>query len=305
MKATIRRFLDRLFRLFPSIHPGRAGKPWFLGLAAIGGFVISGLFLSGCNVFDALDTSTSDRSQKDLLNEGNIALESGDFGVANELFSRLYDQGTQTDAVLRGRGEALAGMAGFTVLKILDVLQNGTGPYDKGTIFFRTAYLISDRPGLEAGLSFMMRIGQPDHSDRISRALMKVAVATRLILEKYDTNKNKKLDIYDQIDFDTNDANTPAWPNLFPKLVTGPSSDGSTLEQAFLDLAYGFDGRGDEWTFLSPYGQRRVTGTYTPSARRTITALGDFVDRLEAVNPHFNLNESTFIEGIRNLDGED
>ncbi len=259
----------------------------------------------GCNLYDGIDSALTARTDEDLLAEGNLALASADYAAAAERFDTLLGRGNAGDPVIRGKGETLAGQAGFAVLRSLDALQNGIGPYDRGPVCFRTAWLARDRQLLAQGLTWMSRLARPDRPDRISRALMKVGIATRLLIDKYDTNHNRRLDANDEIDFDTNDGKTPPWPILYRDLVTGPASDGETLEQVFADLAIGFDGRGDTWNLISPVIGQTFTGTYTDSNRATIRAVGDLVERLKAAHPYFEVNVASFAAAIRHLDGGD
>lgn len=259
----------------------------------------------GCNLYDGIDSALTARTDEDLLAEGNLALASGDYAAAAERFDALLGRGNAGDPVLRGKGETLAGQGGFAVLRSLDALQNGIGPYDRGPVCFRTAWLARDRQLVSQGLSWMSRLARPERPDRIARGLMKVGIATRLLLDKYDTNNNRRLDAYDEIDFDTNDGKTPPWPTLYRDLVIGPAADGETLEQAFADLALGFDGRGEPWTLISPVLGQTFTGTYTDSNRATIRAVGDLIERLQAANPYFEVNLASFAAAIRALDGGD
>lgn len=264
---------------------------------------VSMLGLTGCNLFDGTDSALHARTDEELIEEGNLALESGDFTAADERFDELLAHGIAQDEVFRGKGETLAGQAGFRFLASLDALQNGVGPYDTAPVCFRCASLVRDRPLMVQGITWMNRLASPDRSDRLARALMKVGVAVRLLLDKYDTNNNRRLDQYDEIDFDTNDGKTPTWPSLYQDLVTGPAADGETLEQAFLDLARGFDGRGDPWVLLSPVAGQTASGTYSASNRATIQAVGDLVERLAAANPYFDVHAASFAAAIRLLDG--
>ncbi|MBI3038967.1 hypothetical protein HYY75_07960 [bacterium] len=274
-------------------------KAWFI---AAGGVLFSLLF-SGCNLFDAVDTTLAARTVDQRVDEGRLALNSGDFPLAKEIFDSLAKEGEGGIETIRGQGEAIAGLGGFSLLSVLDALQNGSGPYDKSPVTFKTAKQTSNRPYLETAVKLLMQNPMPVQSDLIARALMRLVSAVRVLLDKYDTNRNGRLESNDEIDFDTNDKNTPSWVDLYKDLVTGPSSTDSTLEQTFLDLVNGFDGQGATWTFITPVEGRLLTGQYTPSNRATILAVGDLVNRLQAANPVFEVNLSSFSVAIMNLDG--
>jgi len=261
------------------------------------------LGLTGCNLFDGLDSALAARTNQELITEGNLALESGDFAAAEEHFDKLLSKGSQDDSTMRGKGETTAGKAGFSLLKVLDALQNGAGPYDTGPVCFRTVQIGTKRSGIEQGVTWMSGIAVPNRADRLSRGLMKLCATVNLLLEKYDTNGNHRLDQYDEIDFNTNDKNTSAWPQVYQDLITGPSPTGETLEQAFADLAYGFDGRGASWSFITPIIGQTYSGTFTDINRDTILALGNLADRIAAANPYFDRNLASFSAAIRLIDG--
>ena len=263
------------------------------------------LGLSGCNLFDGMDTALKARTDDELVDEAYLSLGSGDYAGARDTFQKLLGRGNSTGQVKQGMAESEAGLAGFRVLSVLDIMQNGVGPYDRGALWFKCATMISDIDRLEKAASLMQQVPSPSRTDRLTRGLLPPMIAARRIIEKYDTNKNGRLDPYDRIEFTTNDAKTATWPELYNAFISGASNSGTSLEQAFTDLAFGFDGRGEAWTFLTPISGIRLTGSYSESNRATISAAGDFADRLEAVNPFYGINAASFAALITELDGVD
>jgi len=263
------------------------------------------LGLSGCNIFDGMDTALKARTDDELIDEGYLALGSGDFAGARETFQTLLGRGNATDQVKQGMAEAEAGLAGFRVLSVLDIMQNGVGPYDRGALWFKCAAMISDIDLLETAAAMMRQVSSPSRTDQLTRGLLPPLIAAKRLLEKYDTNKNGRLDTFDNVTFTTNDGKTATWPELYTALISGSYSSGTSLEQSFRDLAYGFDGRGDAWTFLSPVAGLRLTGSYSESNRSTITAVGELTDQLEAIHPFYDVNAASFSALIIALDGTD
>jgi len=275
----------------------RSISPILFGMA----FILLACTLAGCNLFDGMDTALTSRTDQELVEEGNLALESGNFSLAIELFTRVGGSRYASE-VARGVGEGQAGLSGFKLLTVLNALQNGTGPYDRSPVIFRCFALTGNRSVLESGIVQMMKISEPQRPDFISRGLMRLVSVSALLIEKYDTNHNKHLDLYDEIDYDTNDKSTPTWLNLYSDLIKGPSTKG-TLETVFTDLFNGFDGRGDAWSFISPVEGKMLTGTFSQSNRATILAVGDLAEKLKAADKYFNVNAASFSAAIRDLDG--
>lgn len=261
------------------------------------------LGLSGCNLFDGMDTALKARTDDELIDEGYLALGSGDYTGARETFQTLLGRGNATDQVKQGMAESEAGLAGFRVLSALDIMQNSVGPYDRGALWFKCAALISDIDRLETSAAMMQQVSSPSRTDRLTRGLIPPVIAAKRLLGKYDTNKNGRLDKFDTITFTTNDAKTATWPELYTALISGSNTSGTSLEQSFRDLAFGFDGRGDDWTFLTPVSELRLTGKYSESNRATINAVGDLTDRLQAIQPYYGINPASFTALIIELDG--
>ncbi|HEY9068840.1 MAG TPA: hypothetical protein VIV61_01215 [Candidatus Ozemobacteraceae bacterium] len=261
------------------------------------------LGLTGCNLFDGMDTAMSGRTDDELVDEAYLALGSGDYTGAREIFQKLVNRGNATGPVVQGLAESEAGLAGFRVLSVLDTMQNGVGPYDRAALWFQCATTISDIDRLERASRMMQSVPAPSRTDRLTRGLIPPLIAAKRLLEKYDTNKNGRLDIYDQITFTTNDAKTATWPELYAAFIGGAATSGLSLEQAFSDLVYGFDGRGEAWTFLSPVNGARLTGSFSASNRATITAVGDLADRLEAVHPFHDVHAASFSALLTEIDG--
>lgn len=197
----------------------------------------------------------------------------------------------------------MAGAAGFNLLTALDILQNGSGPYDHAPVVFGLGGMIADRNLLARGIATLRESPDLHRADRLARGLWAAAFGARLLLDKFDTNRNGRFDYADQISYTTNDRTVPTWTEIYRQLVTGPVTTGETLETAFFDLYDGFNGRGTVWNFLSPQAGTLVSGTFTDSNRHTILAVSDLVDRLELANTYFEINEASFTAAIRDLDG--
>ncbi|HNW33901.1 MAG TPA: hypothetical protein PKM25_03145, partial [Candidatus Ozemobacteraceae bacterium] len=190
------------------------------------------LGLSGCNLFDGMDTALKARTDDELVDEAYLSLGSGDYAGARDTFQKLLGRGNSTGQVKQGMAESEAGLAGFRVLSVLDIMQNGVGPYDRGALWFKCATMISDIDRLEKAASLMQQVPSPSRTDRLTRGLLPPMIAARRIIEKYDTNKNGRLDPYDRIEFTTNDAKTATWPELYNAFISGASNSGTSLEQA-------------------------------------------------------------------------
>ncbi len=263
------------------------------------------ILLSGCNVFDTIDTSLVTRPVEDRIAEGKLALASGAFGRAMEIFNALHAEGHRSSDVCIGRGEAMAGAAGFNLLTALDILQNGTGPYDHAPVVLGLGRMISDRDLLGKGIAALRESPSVPRADRLARGLWTLAWTARLLLDKFDTNRNGRFDYADQISYTVNDARVMTWPQIYQLLVSGPAATAETLEQAFVDLFEGFNGRGTTWTFLTPVSDTSMTGAFSESNRNTILATGDLVERLKLVNLYYEVNEASFTAAVRDLDGAD
>ncbi|MFZ2955745.1 MAG: hypothetical protein WA705_02465 [Candidatus Ozemobacteraceae bacterium] len=266
--------------------------------------LLTTMFLTGCNMFQGADTSFQNRSDDERLQQAQLALERADYSLALELFGGLLSSGRASNAALRGQGEAMAGMAGFRFLVALDALQNGTGSYDRSPVTFRLLGVGGERNALDEASLHLMGASDPERSDRMTRALVRLTAIVKLLIEKYDTNHNHRLDAYDAIDYITNDKITPTWKDLERELLVGPSTmGGATLDTVFIDLFRGFDGRGASWTYITPVSGATLSGTYSNSNRDTILAVGDLTNRLQKAQAVYNVNVLSFADAIRDLDG--
>lgn len=268
---------------------------------ALVGVLLLPFVLTGCNLFDPMDTSLIARTDDDLRKEGNIALESGDFYHSSDIFQTLYQRNPKDPEHVRGWGESLAGQAGFKVTSMLNVLQSNVANNNLAPVLFKTLPLMKDRKTLDQAVLILMTNPEPTRSDFLTRALARLFPAVKILLEKFDTNRNGKLDINDEIDF--SDNKVASWSSIYADLVIGPSPINCTLEQSFKDLANGFSGRGASWTFITPVAGHLVAGTYSPANRDTIAAVGNFVDTLKIANTYWNLQPASFAAAIRALDG--
>jgi len=285
----------------------------------LAGVTLFALFAVGCNVLDPLDSSLIGRTESDRLAQGRIALENGDYERALEVYDTLLrTEGGGGAESLRGKGEALAGLAGFNALQALDALQNRTGPNDASSALFRLVRMTRDLGRLEEGVSLVQRAEAPDRADRLSRALMRLTVAVEQLIQRYDTNHNRRLDAGDEFAFDLDRGTaTPTlpipttvapavsrtWKQLHRDLVTGPSAVNATLEDTFEDLFQAFDGRGTPWTFFSPLKDRQAAGTFTEANRQTILAASDLARRLRDADVYYGVNNASFARALQALDG--
>lgn len=281
------------------VHPRNRYQSWSMLLL----LSVASIFFSGCNAFEPIDTSISPRSPQDKLAQAELALEQGDFNLSGELFAALVEAGETDVRVRSGYAESLAGQAGFAVLPFLDAWQNGLGPYDQSGTLFAGISRITDRDKLKQAWRLLATTALPTRADSITRGMIGVVTAVTMLLDKYDTNLNHRLDQADAIDFSTNDTRVASWSTLYRDLISGPSTHGATLESAFLDLAEGFNGNGEDWTFISPVNQVRIAGTYLPCHRRTILAVGDLIERLQTANRYFAQDLAAFSTALRRLDG--
>jgi hypothetical protein len=259
------------------------------------------VFISGCNAFEAFDGEINGRDSLGLIDKGNLKLASADYAGALDLFERAISEGGAGDAGNRGRASALAGLAGFNMFSVLDRLQNEATPTDSSAVFFSAARLITNLEMLDEAIEDMNRLMEPANDDLLFRSLMATLSAAKTLLQKYDTNLNRKLDTPDQIDFDTNDGKTATWQQLYQRLTSETSA--WSLEKAFLELAQSLDGRGTEWIMLSPVRGINRSGTYTPANRSTIIAVGNFANHLKNADAWFEKSEIEFKNQLMALDG--
>ncbi len=276
----------------------RSSKKSFLAFVLL----LTATLLGGCNAFEAIDSNMTDRSQEDRLSKASLSLDAGNFELALEDYDLLYNEGYVTADLLRGRAYANAGLGGFRLATALNSLQNRTdGPLDNSTALFTMQNLINDPKRVESAISDLSKIPQPNASDKSFYAILTSAYACHQLVKKYDTNFNKRLDKFDEIDFDTNDSKTELWGSLFSRLTA--TSGEQSLEVAFISLAQGFEGRGDSWLMISPIQGTRIRGLYTPANRSSILAIGDLADKLEVANVYFNRDANLFKQTLISLDG--
>ncbi|MBF0543707.1 MAG: hypothetical protein HQM08_04705 [Candidatus Riflebacteria bacterium] len=263
------------------------------------------LFLSGCNMFEAVDTTLQTKSADERIAEGEIALDKADYLKAEEIFSKLQREYPNDNDALRGLGDTFAGMGGFNLFSALNVLQDGSGPYDRTNVIFKLNTLPIQEETLKRAISLLSTDIFPSQADRITRALINLELVARLLVAKYDTNHNHKIDNYDEIEFSTNDQTTPDWSTLRKDILYGPASSGMTLEQSFMDLFYGFNGKGASWTFITPITKQTITGQFTEINKATILAVGDLTQELRKADSYYGIDLASFSTVLRNLDGAD
>lgn len=261
------------------------------------------VFSSGCNSFEAFNQSIAGTDQATLASRGNIALDEGRYADALELFERAAAEGNANDEIWRGKANARAGLAGFNLFKTFQVMQNGLLPGDsEGTIFLAANYL-GESNMVKMAISDLWQISGPTMQDKLLRALLTAIYQAKLLVEKYDTNLNGKLDKNDQIDFDTRDDKTPLWSAVYADAVSAGGY--YSLEMAFLDSCQALDGRGENWVLISPILGSKYEGLFTQANRGTILAIANFADKLEAAQVYFNNSESLFKQTLTALDGSE
>ncbi|MBF0503024.1 MAG: hypothetical protein HQM09_23030 [Candidatus Riflebacteria bacterium] len=266
--------------------------------------LLATVFMSGCNTLSGIDTTIEQRTDGEKLREAELALERADYPLSLELFNNLVAAGKADGPALRGQGESMAGIAGFRFLAAMDALQNGTGAYDHSPVTFRLLAVAGSREALDDAVIRLMRAPDPARSDRLTRALIRLTAIVKLLIEKYDTNHNHRLDEFDAIDYTTNDKTTPTWKDIERECLSGPSTTtGETLENVFVDLFNGFDGRGEKWTFITPILGETLSGTFSNSNRDTVLAVGDLANRLQKAQSAYGVNVASFAAAIRDLDG--
>lgn len=259
------------------------------------------MLISGCNAFEGFDHSLNSDNREAQADEARLELNSGNYEKAEELYRILIEEGSVNDEIRRGHASALAGIAGFNMFKILDILQNDLIPAGTAPVFFKAAKTITNLEKLEEAIEEMNNLAEVSNDDRIFSGIMTAIAATMRIWEKYDTNLNKRLDSPDQIDFDTNDDKTILWSPLYIRFTNDSIW---SLERTFIRLATGFNGRGESWTFVSPIQGIRITGEYTEANRKIVLAISDYLEILQEANGYFDISETQFKSAITSLDGE-
>ena len=259
----------------------------------------SSFILAGCNTFEPFDTGLTNKNHEDKIHEANLALDSGKFAEALELFELVSNEGTNSDEVIRGKANSKAGLAGFSLLQAMNLIQNSTGPADNSSAVFRASQIITDTEKAIEATKEMKTLASPTKQDKLGRSFLVALLATQKLLQKYDTNLNKRLDSNDKISFTTNDNKTDKWSALYSNL----SAESLSLEQSFLDMAQAFDNRGEQWTLVSPINGILYKGNFTPANRSAILAVGDMAEKLQLIDAYFDKSESLFKQTIISLDG--
>lgn len=272
-------------------------KPW----RVIPAIIAIALFVSGCNAFEAFDRSQNKGDFAAKLGEARLELASGNYANALDRYDRIIADNGSNDDVWRGHAAAQAGLAGFNMFSVLDRLQNGVLVPDTATVFFAASKLIKDPVMLNQAIDDMSRLMTPNSEDKLFRSLLSCLSACKALLTKYDTNLSGKFDAPDQINFSTKDDKTAKWPNLYALLTSADSA--YSLEKAFIELTQAFDGRGSQWTTVSPMQGTTHSGTYTPANRNTILAIGNFIEDLKEINAWYDKSETSFKTKLMALDG--
>ncbi|MEW6710660.1 MAG: hypothetical protein AB1403_12615 [Candidatus Riflebacteria bacterium] len=258
---------------------------------------------SGCNSFEAFNQSLTGTDQASLISRGKIALDEGRFADALELYERAAVQGSATDEIRRGLASSRAGIAQFNMFKALQTMQNGVTPGDSPAVIFQAASYVKDKDLIKLAIDDLWRLSLPTAQDRLMRGLLVGIYQAKLLVDKYDTNFNGRLDKNDQIDFDTRDDKAALWAAIYNDLISLTSY--YSLELAYYDLAQAFDGRGEDWVLISPVQGSRFEGNFTAANRQTVIAIGNLTDSLEAAQVYFNNSEALFKQTMVNLDGSE
>lgn len=259
------------------------------------------LSITGCNAFESFDHAARDSDHSALESEARLILNAGEYTQALEIYQRIIEEGTTSDAVLRGRAYSWAGLAGFNMLAALDRLQNSLLPADSPAIVFNASAMITDSAKLKKAVDDLNRLMQPTKDDLLLRSMLVSFLACHKLLEKYDTNYSGRLDAPDQIGFNTKDDKTMAWPDLYA-MLTAENAEYS-LEKAFVDMANALNGRGTDWILITPIAGRRISGLYTSANRNMILAIGNFAHVLQTANGWYDISETNFSQTILGLDG--
>lgn len=163
------------------------------------------------------------------------------------------------------------------------------------------AKYVTDNSSVEKAITDLGRLSQPSEQDKLLKSLLVSIYTSKLIVEKYDTNFNGKLDKNDQIGFQTRDDKTAMWNSIFSQATSLTSI--KSMELAFQNMATAFTGRGEKWVIISPVQGLRFEGVFTPANRNSILAISSLTDSLEAANVYFNNSETLFKQTIIALDG--
>ena len=260
--------------------------------------VIATIVISGCNAFEAFDHASRDSDYGALEVEASLFLGSGNYSKAHEIYNRIISENGETDSALRGRAQSKAALAGFNKLAVLNMLQNTHNTPGVSAAIFDTAKQINSTEKLEMAISDFNQIKAHTNSDLLIKSLLSSFYACKILLNEYDTNKNQQLDSVDRIGFRNIDEEN--WPEIYSKLTN--DNPNYSLELAFVNLVKSLQGRGDEWSFISPVNERKMSVKITKANRNIILAVEDFAQRLMSANDYFGVSESEFVKQIINLD---
>ena len=257
-------------------------------------------FSQGCNFFEAFEDTMNEKTAGDLISEGNHKLGEGKFAEALERFERAAEK-ESSDEANRGKASAQAALAGFTLLEAMDLLQHGHTPSNSAQGFFETAKQLKSRETLEQALMTMDIIKNKNQGDFAFLGIARTVIITKLILDKYDTNKNGKLDYPDQIRFDMPDKSFPEWTILYSAFSS--SSGQLSIDRAYSEIAIGFKGPGLLYTAMAPFSGTTAQGSYTELNQRLLKACSDLADKIKFAESQAALSEEAFIDAIIVMDG--
>lgn len=258
------------------------------------------LFVSGCNMFEAIDSSVNNATSQDLISEGNDRLSEKDYATALNRFERALEKDSSDDA-RRGRASAYAGLSGFNMLNVLNSFQNDLAAPNTSAAVFQTTKKITSLENLNKAIDDMFYLNNPTNEDILFRALMVSVSAAKTLIEKYDTNLNSKLDSPDQINYSTNDIKTQTWESIYSNFSSNSSI--YSVENAYIELTKSLDGRGNSYTTMSPFYSVTKSGKYTLANYNIIVAVGDFGQKIKSANLKYNNSLNEFKTSILELDG--
>lgn len=258
------------------------------------------LLSKGCNLFEGLDNSVRSDNTTHLSIRADIALDKGNYTKAFELYQRVLEKERFNDNALRGAAHSKAGMAGFNMIDVFDIVHNEQIPTDSSAVLFKAANTIKEAKQLRVAIEYLNRISFSKRKDTRLQSVLVVLYACKSLLQMYDSNKNSTLDQLDRITFTVGDDNTSNWENMFQKLTCSDSL--YSLEKAFISLAESMNLYGEEWSFVSPINEIRISGTYLKQDRNFIMAVGNFVELLMVADGFYNLSEDDFKKTIMSLD---
>lgn len=258
-------------------------------------------FISGCNLFEAVDESINTTKACDLVSEGYDKLAEANYATALDRFERALEKET-TDDAYRGRASAYAGLAGFDMFSALSTLQNGVSAPNSSSAIFDTARKITSLENLDKALADSYALNSPTKEDLLFRGIICPIAVAKTLLEKYDTNLNQKLDAPDQVHMTTNDNKTKTWNVLYAEVSS--TNAVYSLEKAYIELSQGFEGRGSEWSTMSPFNSVTKSGKYTQANYNTIEAVGNMAQLIKVANEKYQTGSVTaFKTAVQAIDG--